>query len=143
MCWTKKSYFIYESCKRKSTLVKNLLLELENELLYIYFPWKILLFMNTHRKHSLLFQDLPVGNNLHDHYGTPVVYSLNEPITITQDQYMSSDAILSYTMYGQGPLTVPIGKLTSSITEYKIDILFRKHPDRQNVLIKVAQDTQL
>ncbi|XP_014290350.1 glucose dehydrogenase [FAD, quinone] [Halyomorpha halys] len=56
-----------------------------------------------------IIADLPVGNNLHDHYGTPVVFSLNEPITITQDQYMSLDSILSYTMNGQGPLTVPIG----------------------------------
>ncbi|XP_014258608.1 glucose dehydrogenase [FAD, quinone]-like [Cimex lectularius] len=57
-----------------------------------------------------LVLDVPgIGSNLHDHLGTPVIFRVNESVSMTRDYYMSIDSILAYARNGQGPLSSPNG----------------------------------
>lgn len=54
-----------------------------------------------------VIQDLPVGENLMDHYGTgAIVFTLDQPISLVQTRYENIPSVLKYAMFGTGPLTV-------------------------------------
>jgi len=54
--------------------------------------------------------DLPVGNNLQDHYGTgALAFQINKPVSLVQTRYENIPSVLKYVMFGSGPLTVPGG----------------------------------
>ncbi|XP_014248782.1 glucose dehydrogenase [FAD, quinone]-like isoform X1 [Cimex lectularius] len=49
--------------------------------------------------------NLPVGKYLMDHNQTPLVFLINQNITITASVYKTEESILEYSKYRQGPLT--------------------------------------
>ena len=52
-------------------------------------------------------QDLPVGENLMDHYGTgALTFLVDKPVTLVQTRYENIPSVLKYAMFGSGPLTV-------------------------------------
>jgi len=52
-------------------------------------------------------QDLPVGENLQDHYGTgALTFTLKYPISLVQTRYENIPSVLKYAVFGTGPLTV-------------------------------------
>lgn len=54
-----------------------------------------------------LVQDLPVGENLQDHYGTcGLTFTVEEPVTAIQKRYETIESILQYSTYGDGPFTL-------------------------------------
>ncbi len=54
-----------------------------------------------------VLQDLPVGENLMDHYGTgAMVFTIDKPVSLVQTRYENIPAVLKYIMFGSGPLTV-------------------------------------
>ena len=51
--------------------------------------------------------DLPVGENLQDHYGTgALAFTVEKPVTLVQSRYENIPSVLKYAMFGSGPLTV-------------------------------------
>ena len=51
--------------------------------------------------------DLPVGENLQDHYGTgALAFTVDKPVTLVQSRYENIPSVLKYAMFGSGPLTV-------------------------------------
>jgi glucose dehydrogenase (acceptor) len=51
--------------------------------------------------------DLPVGENLQDHYGTgALAFTVDKPVTLVQTRYENIPSVLKYAMFGSGPLTV-------------------------------------
>ena len=51
--------------------------------------------------------DLPVGENLQDHYGTgALAFTVDQPVTLVQTRYENIPSVLKYAMFGSGPLTV-------------------------------------
>ena len=56
--------------------------------------------------------DLPVGENLQDHYGTgALAFTVDKPVSLVQTRYENIPSVLKYAMFGSGPLTV-LGKIT-------------------------------
>jgi len=54
--------------------------------------------------------DLPVGDNLQDHYGTgALAFAIDKPVSLVQTRYENIPSVLKYIMFGSGPLTVPGG----------------------------------
>jgi choline dehydrogenase-like flavoprotein len=54
-----------------------------------------------------VIQDLPVGENLQDHYGTgALTFTINQPVSLVQTRYENIPAVLKYAIFGSGPLTV-------------------------------------
>ena len=54
-----------------------------------------------------VIQDLPVGENLMDHYGTgAIVFTIDQPVSLVQTRYENVPSVLKYAMFGSGPLTV-------------------------------------
>ncbi len=54
-----------------------------------------------------VIQDLPVGENLMDHYGTgAMVFTTTEPVSLVQSRYENIPAVIKYIMFGSGPLTI-------------------------------------
>eukprot|EP00096_Caligus_rogercresseyi_P014940 TRINITY_DN7397_c0_g1_i1.p1 TRINITY_DN7397_c0_g1~~TRINITY_DN7397_c0_g1_i1.p1 ORF type:complete len:653 (-),score=111.34 TRINITY_DN7397_c0_g1_i1:380-2338(-) len=54
-----------------------------------------------------LLRDLPVGQNLMDHFGTgALVFTIDQPISLVQSRYENLPSILKYAIFGSGPLTV-------------------------------------
>ena len=54
-----------------------------------------------------VLQDLPVGENLQDHYGTgAMVFTIDKPVSLVQPRYENVPAVLKYAMFGTGPLTI-------------------------------------
>lgn len=54
-----------------------------------------------------VIQDLPVGENLQDHYGTgAMVFTIDKPVSLVQPRYENVPAVLKYAMFGTGPLTI-------------------------------------
>jgi len=52
-------------------------------------------------------QNLPVGENLQDHYGTgALAFTISNPISLVQTRYENIPAVLKYALFGAGPLTV-------------------------------------
>jgi len=52
-------------------------------------------------------EDLPVGENLQDHYGTgALTFTINQPVSLVQTRYENIPAVLKYAVFGSGPLTV-------------------------------------
>ena len=52
-------------------------------------------------------RDLPVGQNLQDHYGTgALTFTLRQPVSLVQTRYENIPAVLKYAIFGSGPLTV-------------------------------------
>ncbi len=57
-----------------------------------------------------LVADLPVGENLMDHYGTgAMVFTVQQPVSLVQTRYETLDSVLRYFLFGTGALTVPGG----------------------------------
>jgi len=53
-----------------------------------------------------LVRDLPVGNNLMDHWGTGApTFTVTKPLTLVQTRYENIPSVLKYSMFGTGPLT--------------------------------------
>ena len=59
--------------------------------------------------HSLgipVLRDLPVGENLQDHYGTgALTFTLEAPLSLRQQRYENLPSFLQYFLWGSGPLT--------------------------------------
>ena len=54
-----------------------------------------------------VIQDLPVGENLQDHYGTgAMVFTIDKPVSMVQPRFENIPAVMKYVMFGTGPLTV-------------------------------------
>lgn len=54
-----------------------------------------------------VIEDLPVGENLQDHYGTgALAFTVEKPVTLVQTRYENIPSVLKYAMFGSGPLTV-------------------------------------
>ena len=54
-----------------------------------------------------VISDLPVGENLQDHYGTgAMTFTVDKPVTLVQTRYENIPSVLKYAMFGDGPLTV-------------------------------------
>uniref|UniRef100_A0A0K2SZL3 Glucose-methanol-choline oxidoreductase N-terminal domain-containing protein n=1 Tax=Lepeophtheirus salmonis TaxID=72036 RepID=A0A0K2SZL3_LEPSM len=54
-----------------------------------------------------IIQDLPIGENLMDHYGTgALTFTIDQPISLVQSRYENLPSILKYAIFGTGPLTV-------------------------------------
>ena len=54
-----------------------------------------------------IIKDLPVGENLMDHYGTgALTFLVDKPVTLVQTRYENIPSVLKYAMFGSGPLTV-------------------------------------
>merc|ERR1712020_324738 len=54
-----------------------------------------------------IIKDLPVGENLMDHYGTgALTFLVDKPVTLVKTRYENIPSILKYAMFGTGPLTV-------------------------------------
>ncbi|XP_023345601.1 glucose dehydrogenase [FAD, quinone] [Eurytemora carolleeae] len=52
-------------------------------------------------------QNLPVGYNLMDHYGTgALAFTLEQPVSLVQSRYENIPSVLKYAIFGTGPLTV-------------------------------------
>ena len=52
-------------------------------------------------------QNLPVGYNLQDHYGTgALTFTISQPVSLVQTRYENIPAVLKYAIFGSGPLTV-------------------------------------
>jgi len=52
-------------------------------------------------------RDLPVGENLQDHYGTgALTFTTKNPVSLVQTRYENVPSILKYAIFGSGPLTV-------------------------------------
>lgn len=52
-------------------------------------------------------QDLPVGENLQDHYGTgALTFTVDQPVSLVQTRYENIPSVLKYAIFGSGPLTV-------------------------------------
>ncbi|XP_005111763.1 glucose dehydrogenase [FAD, quinone] [Aplysia californica] len=50
--------------------------------------------------------DLPVGKNLHDHFGIDVPIAVDKPITVSESSVTSLWSLLRYSLFGTGPLSV-------------------------------------
>ena len=59
-------------------------------------------------KHGIqVHSDLPVGENIQDHYGTgALTFTLNRPISLVMKRFENMPSILRYVVQGSGPLTV-------------------------------------
>ena len=53
-----------------------------------------------------LHRDLPVGENLQDHYGTPLTFTVDQPVSLVVTRYENIPSVLKYAILGNGPLTV-------------------------------------
>jgi len=54
-----------------------------------------------------VLKNLPVGENLQDHYGTgALTFTVNQPVSLVQTRYENIPAVLKYAIFGSGPLTV-------------------------------------
>ena len=54
-----------------------------------------------------IIKELPVGENLMDHYGTgALTFLVDKPVTLVQTRYENIPSVLKYAMFGSGPLTV-------------------------------------
>lgn len=54
-----------------------------------------------------VLQDLPVGENLQDHYGSnAMAFTINQPVSLVQTRYENVPSVLKYILFGSGPLTV-------------------------------------
>eukprot|EP00092_Neocalanus_flemingeri_P028764 GFUD01031228.1.p1 GENE.GFUD01031228.1~~GFUD01031228.1.p1 ORF type:complete len:650 (+),score=184.87 GFUD01031228.1:243-2192(+) len=54
-----------------------------------------------------LHRDLPVGENLQDHYGTgALTFTVDQPVSLVQTRYENIPSVLKYAVFGSGPLTV-------------------------------------
>jgi len=52
-------------------------------------------------------EDLPVGENLQDHYGTgALAFTVDQPVSLVQTRYENIPSVLKYAIFGSGPLTV-------------------------------------
>lgn len=52
-------------------------------------------------------RDLPVGENLQDHYGTgALTFTVDQPVSLVQTRYENIPSVLKYAIFGSGPLTV-------------------------------------
>ena len=60
------------------------------------------------RQHGIqVHSDLPVGENIQDHYGTgAITFTLNKPISLVMKRFENLPSILKYALHGSGPLTV-------------------------------------
>lgn len=56
-----------------------------------------------------VIKNLPVGQNLQDHVGVPLVFKVDGPYTLNQNDYATVDAILQYAENQTGPLTTASG----------------------------------
>ena len=65
-------------------------------------------------------QDLPVGYNLQDHYGTgALTFTIEQPVSLVQTRYENIPAVLKYAIFGSGPLTV-LGGVEVRVFFYQI-----------------------
>ncbi|RXG52174.1 hypothetical protein Avbf_18259 [Armadillidium vulgare] len=54
-----------------------------------------------------VIREAPVGNNLQDHIATGgIVFLIDQPISMVQPRFENFWAVVSYTFFGKGPLTV-------------------------------------
>ena len=68
-----------------------------------------------------LAADLPVGENLQDHYGTgALTFTVGQPVSLVQTRYENIPSVLKYAIFGSGPLTV-LGGVEVSRLEVNID----------------------
>ena len=52
-------------------------------------------------------RDLPVGENLQDHYGTgALTFTISKPVSLVHTRHENIPSVLKYAMFGSGPLTV-------------------------------------
>jgi len=52
-------------------------------------------------------RNLPVGENLQDHYGTgALTFTVDQPVSLVQTRYENIPSVLKYAVFGSGPLTV-------------------------------------
>ncbi|KAL7630271.1 UNVERIFIED_CONTAM: hypothetical protein RMT77_019585 [Armadillidium vulgare] len=81
-----------------------------------------------------LIKDLPVGFNLHDHYGFRINIATDKPITYTLQRYNNFITNRTYELYQRGPLSSPMndgmGFVNSKFQDPKDDF-----PDLQLVLL--------
>jgi len=51
--------------------------------------------------------DLPVGQNLQDHYGTgALTFTVDQPVSAVQTRFENIPTVLKYAVFGTGPLTI-------------------------------------
>lgn len=75
-------------------------------------------------------QDLPVGENLMDHYGTgAITFLVDKPVTLVQTRYENIPSVLKYAMFGTGPLTVLGGVEALGFVPTKYANKTVDHPD--------------
>ena len=61
-------------------------------------------------------QNLPVGYNLQDHYGTgALTFTISQPVSLVQTRFENIPTVLKYAIFGSGPLTVLGGVEVGSI----------------------------
>jgi choline dehydrogenase-like flavoprotein len=64
-----------------------------------------------------LHSNLPVGQNMQDHYGTgALTFTLDQPVSFVQTRVENMPSVLKYAVFGTGPLTV-LGGVEVAIIE--------------------------
>ena len=62
---------------------------------------------HLHEHRIPVVADLPVGENLQDHYGSgALAFTIDQPISLVQTRYENIPSVLKYVLFGTGPLTV-------------------------------------
>jgi len=75
-------------------------------------------------------QDLPVGENLQDHYGTgALTFTVDQPVSLVQTRYENIPSVLKYAIFGSGPLTVLGGVEGLAWVSTKFTNRSADHPD--------------
>jgi len=77
-----------------------------------------------------LHRDLPVGENLQDHYGTgALTFTVDQPVSLVQTRYENIPSVLKYAIFGSGPLTVLGGVEGLAWVPTKFTNRSTDHPD--------------
>jgi choline dehydrogenase-like flavoprotein len=75
-------------------------------------------------------ENLPVGNNLMDHYGTcGLTFTVNQPVTAIQKRFENVPNVLEYAMQGSGPFTLLGGVEALAWIPTKYANMSIDHPD--------------
>ncbi|KAL7643300.1 UNVERIFIED_CONTAM: hypothetical protein RMT77_006592 [Armadillidium vulgare] len=81
-----------------------------------------------------LIKDLPVGFNLHDHFGFFLRFSTDKPVTFTPERYNNLLTNMTYELFQKGPLSSPTDDGTAFVNS-KFQDPKDDYPDLQLVLL--------
>ncbi|XP_055603007.1 glucose dehydrogenase [FAD, quinone]-like [Uranotaenia lowii] len=82
-----------------------------------------------------IIQDLRVGFNLQDHVTLPgLVFTVNQPVTIREQDMRAPPIVFDYLLNGRGPFTIPGGAEGLAFVKTNVSSLPADYPDIELVL---------